>query len=368
MEELDNIFLNYKTKSEFIKSLEQGIIKDTSIAFIEDVREIFTHGRYYIGRDTINEFNTGCNEVTTLENLPIDKHTTIATIATQSVLSFSSNPAIGNEYRVFIIPTESFKLDLPNTEDFIPVSNNYSFDLKVGESILILDISCITDGRYLYTITSRDQGSIYYQDKLFFELTEDEEHVDKISDLFDLKPEYTLTLQVQVMGAGGSAAGPGNNWGLYHGGSSSASCNGGIVIAKFPVTLDSVITYKKESDGYYLSCMENTIKAFNGPNASKGGNADFFGKGSGGDGPSGLQNNVALNSETSENILDYYDVKAPNGLAGMAGNSDAVIKPNDLPDVQYSKYSKGCSGVGIWDDNNVPGTGGIIIRCYYEEK
>ena len=43
MEELDNIFLNYKTKSEFIKSLEQGIIKDTSIAFIEDVREIFIY-------------------------------------------------------------------------------------------------------------------------------------------------------------------------------------------------------------------------------------------------------------------------------------------------------------------------------------
>ena len=113
--------------------------------------------------------------------------------------------------------------------------------------------------------------------------------------------------------------------------------------------------------------MENTIKAFNGPNASKGGNAGALGKGDGGIGPNGISNNVIL-SETSENILDYYDVKAPNGLAGMAGNSDAVIKPNDLPDVQYSKYSKGCSGVGIWDDNNVHGTGGIIIRCYYEEK
>lgn len=346
MEELDNLFINYKTKSEFIKSLEKGIIKNTSIVFIESDKEIYTHGKYYICRDTIYDFNIGCNEVTTLENLPIDKHVIIATIDMQSTLSFISKPSIGNEYRVFIIPTESFKLDLPNTENFIPVSNNYSFDLNVGESILIVDINCITNDRYLYTIVSRDQGSMYYQDKLLFDLIEDEEHVDKISDLFELKPEYKLTLQVQVMGSGGSAAEPGNNWGLYHGGSSSASCNGGISIVKIPVSLDDTITYKKESDGFFVSCLGTSIKSFNGPNASKGGNAGALGRGDGGVGPSGIPNNITLN-ESSETVLDYYDEKAPNGLVGMAGNSDAIIKPNDLPDVQYSKYSKGCSGVGV---------------------
>lgn len=46
---IENTFVHFNNKEDFENSLEKGDIKDTSIIFIKDSKEIYTHGEYYKG-------------------------------------------------------------------------------------------------------------------------------------------------------------------------------------------------------------------------------------------------------------------------------------------------------------------------------
>ena len=47
MNEIQNKLLYFKTKTKFEEALSNPGIAETSIAFIEDTRSIYTHGTYF---------------------------------------------------------------------------------------------------------------------------------------------------------------------------------------------------------------------------------------------------------------------------------------------------------------------------------
>lgn len=44
---IEKRFIHFKTFSKFKENLESGNILDTSIVFIKDTRQIYTHGEFY---------------------------------------------------------------------------------------------------------------------------------------------------------------------------------------------------------------------------------------------------------------------------------------------------------------------------------
>lgn len=360
-------FQEYDAKDDFNSSLESGEVTVSTLAFIKDTREIYLRGTYYKGDDNFQQFWTGYNSVTSLSNLPITKRLIKGTInGTPGELSFLSPPNVGDEFKLIMTTTSSLLLELPNNDSFMPIGRTTA-DLSEG-SVFILEITCYDEGKYNYYLTVQDgSSSLYYQDYPFLTLSVGDKTEKKVSELFEVSSTDTLELLMMTIGAGGQGGSPGNGWGLYKGGTGAAGTNGGIAVIRIPVHYNDIVTVQRLSDSYQVICNGCTIRSFNGTNGGDGSNATAGGRGDGGTGGQGTPNSLTLNSNITVNtLLDYYDPQAPNGISGGAGDTDNDVQPNPLPEnIQYSSYAKGGYGMAVYSESNVPGAGGIILRCYY---
>lgn len=97
MEKINNIFLNYKTYNAFQRDLTAEKISPTSIAFIEDNRRIWAHGKEY-----------ACNNLTIVDNG--EGSISFVDSLGNTLLALSADPngyvnvsgITGNAYDVFI--------------------------------------------------------------------------------------------------------------------------------------------------------------------------------------------------------------------------------------------------------------------------
>lgn len=362
---------HYKTKEQFVK--EKSIITSEDICFIKDSKEIYTHGQTYVCRDTTYDFMMGYNTVTSLSNLPTDKHLILAEIVNPGELGFLDNVTIGSEYRLILIPKSNFTIDFPNNTKFIPLGKS-SATLKKDRNILVIDFTKITSDSFIYSLMIKEDSSqLYYQDKLFINMKENEVSESTISEIFpDISGLSELELQVWTIGKGGEGGNLGDGWGLYHGGSGSPGANGSVLVCRFKVNLSDIITYKRLPDGYEFLCNGIYMKSPNGVNGNPGGDASAGGRGDGGLPVKGIPNifkNTSKEKLVVTTVLDYYDKETPSGITGGAGDKKGDVYPNPLPeDVQYVQYARAAYGMsgGIDNANNVPEQGGVVLRIYYK--
>lgn len=139
MEKINNIFLNYKTYSAFQRDLNAGKISPSSIAFIQDNRRIWAHGKEY-----------ACNGLSVVDNG--EGSISFVDVFGNTVLSLSADPngyinisgITGDAYTVFVTRgdfanyvevVEQLKRDFEKFKHFISQLDKYIKIDQVDEDI-----------------------------------------------------------------------------------------------------------------------------------------------------------------------------------------------------------------------------------------
>lgn len=115
MEQIKNKFIHFKTSAKFKEQLEAGNIKDTSVCFIKDTNQIYTHGQYYDCSELTDEKIVGSSLVgytesqETNEALDLSSSDTIISAFGKLVKAIKDNEEV--ESAAFVKLRDSIGLD-----------------------------------------------------------------------------------------------------------------------------------------------------------------------------------------------------------------------------------------------------------------
>lgn len=112
---INNKFVHFKTSAKFKEQLEAGNIKDTSVCFIKDTNQIYTHGQYYDCSELTDEKVVGSSLVgyvesqETNETLDLSSSDTIISAFSKLVKAIKDNEEV--ESAAFVKLRDSIGLD-----------------------------------------------------------------------------------------------------------------------------------------------------------------------------------------------------------------------------------------------------------------
>lgn len=112
---INNKFVHFKTSAKFQEQLEAGNIKDTSVCFIKDTNQIYTHGQYYDCSELTDEKVVGSSLVgyaesqETNEALDLSSSDTIISAFGKLVKAIKDNEEV--ESAAFVKLRDSIGLD-----------------------------------------------------------------------------------------------------------------------------------------------------------------------------------------------------------------------------------------------------------------
>ena len=151
---INNKFVHFKTSAKFKEQLEAGNIKDTSVCFIKDTNQIYTHGQYYDCSELTNEKVVGSSLVgyaesqETNEALDLSSSDTIISAFGKLVKAIKDNEEV--ESAAFVKLRDSIGLD-----------ENLNYETGGGSSISE-DISDLKNS--VGSLNNNSVGKFYHLD------------------------------------------------------------------------------------------------------------------------------------------------------------------------------------------------------------
>lgn len=230
---IEKKLIHFNKKADFEKEKEAGNILDRSIVFIKDSKEIYNHGEYYAGNNTIFKI---------VEELP-------------------NEPAIGDENKIHIVIPALWHGDVPREdEDIVPNAVNISDNNNFNEYIWIKDkniwelLGQIGTSSDLSKYITKEETDKLYQPKGNYLTSQDLTAYSKTADTVSAVAINGNYLRVTKNEGNTDLTIP------YATSANNSNQLGGVAASSYLTTTVAANTYQPKGNYISLSDLDNYVK------------------------------------------------------------------------------------------------------------